>query len=823
MKALALIALFAGTASAAPIAELATEVDGTPLKLELSAEGVLRIGQQQITVAPSATAAVLAIAHSKGKPLIVVDVTSATAHEAIVLELAGTWREVIRFPIGGVGLDSEFGKAVDATANGVVRYQTLPGARCDGRPSYLFPELLDVAGKRFVAIKPRPIDPSAPAIAAHVDREPASAPVIFKAVLASMQASASDAGGLAIPHELDDGRDDTVWRASAGSDGRGQYFTFKARVPTAHAAELRIVAGDPAAPKVAGRPRELGIASAGGVWRIELPDAASEPPGTAFVADLPPDVIGCVTVVIDTTYGGPPTAIAELEIFEAGERASGGPATLAHVVAEGGAGAKTAEAALVRQGAAGAAAIDGELANTKDAAIRRRLIRALVGIRDPAAAADLARAASSGWVRDHDLLDVIAALGALGQQQELHDLAATGGLELDARVAAAAGLRADATGWPLLGDLAGKGPREVRHAVIEALASASVGQLAAAAQTATTATAAGDLWRAVTRRVRVAAAERTEAIAAMTAALPAAADYERRYRLVDGLATFGDAAALHALDLVLRGLPASPESAALRQVAIKAIASAPRAEATPLVVAAAGDPDPGVRLAALAALAGGADDPGGPWHAPEGAEGIDRVIATALAGDRWPEVRRRAAEALATRCDRSGPAKALAAAVAGDADVTVRGDSLAALVQCRAADIGALLARTWDDAKAPLELRARAVDLVVALGDHALAAKLVDRFAGWRNGALESKEALTLAQNAAAAIGRLAPPHAAEVLMSALDDSAFPEIVTAAALGLGALGPACPAAAKSKLNILARSEENEIVIAARRAAAQCGH
>jgi len=55
----------------------------------------------------------------------------------------------------------------------------------------------------------------------------------------------------------------------------------------------------------------------------------------------------------------------------------------------------------------------------------------------------------------------------------------------------------------------------------------------------------------------------------------------------------------------------------------------------------------------------------------------------------------------------------------------------------------------------------------------------------------------------------------------ALDDSAFPEIVQAAALGLGALGRGCPSAAKARLADLARSDEPSAV-AARRAAAQCG-
>ena len=65
-------------------------------------------------------------------------------------------------------------------------------------------------------------------------------------------------------------------------------------------------------------------------------------------------------------------------------------------------------------------------------------------------------------------------------------------------------------------------------------------------------------------------------------------------------------------------------------------------------------------------------------------------------------------------------------------------------------------------------LRAHAVDLVVSLGDAALAAKLVERFTAWRGAALDSKEALALAQNAAGALGHLAPPRAAEVLLDAL-------------------------------------------------------
>ena len=80
---------------------------------------------------------------------------------------------------------------------------------------------------------------------------------------------------------------------------------------------------------------------------------------------------------------------------------------------------------------------------------------------------------------------------------------------------------------------------------------------------------------------------------------------------------------------------------------------------------------------------------------------------------------------------------------------------------------------------------------------------------------------MALAQSAAASIARLNAPGAAQALMAALDDAAFPEIVSAAAQALGALGPACPPAAKLKLEALAK-EDDQSAGAAKRAAAQCG-
>jgi hypothetical protein len=856
------LVLAASVAHAAPLATLSEDIDGdgAPDAIELGADGVVQIAgklRKEVKIAPAITRGQLAVAHYRGKHYVVARIAAATgvpratagarraapvgaaapADEAVILHAdGGGWRELLRVPLGGVGLDHDYGIEVDVVPDGIYRFQTRGDIRrCDGKPAYLFAEKFDGTRFRRSSALPSGVPDNAPMLAAKLDGAPAMPPLLYQAHAASFQAGAGDAGGLAIPRELDDGRLDTLWREElAASTGEGQFFTFEPRAPNVRARQVRIVPGNPppgARPRSVNRPRKIAVVAAHGAWRIELPDAASGPAGSAYVVDLPEPIAGCVTVILESTYGAPQgmTTIAELEVFAEGERSGGGEALLARVVADGGAGATAAAAALGRRGALGAAAIDGELARTTDPGARRRLIGALVRITDPAAAMALAHAATAGWVRDQDLLDVIGALGALGQAQALHDLAANRALPVAARAAAVAQLPATGPGFALLVDLVAglaRGPargdaRELRRAVTERLSAAPAAALLAAVAAQSTPAAAGDLWRAMTRSVRHTPAHRAEVLAAMLAALPEATDYERRYRLVDGIAALGDDAALQVLDALFRTLPRTAQTAALRQVAVRAIAAAPRPEAVGFVLDSARDRDPGVRLAALSTLAGSEADAGDAWRTVGGPEAIDRAIANAMSRDTWPEVRRRAATALGARCQRPDPARALGDAVDRDPDLGVRSDALSALVACRAPGTAERLARIWDDPQAPLDLRSRAVLEAVALGDPRLATVLVARFARWRGEAIASTEALTLAQSAAASIGRLGAPGAARALTDALDDAAFPEIVQAAALGLGALGPACPAAAKRKLVALARSDDRAAV-AAKRAAARCG-
>ena len=257
----------------------------------------------------------------------------------------------------------------------------------------------------------------------------------------------------------------------------------------------------------------------------------------------------------------------------------------------------------------------------------------------------------------------------------------------------------------------------------------------------------------------------------------------------------GDPPALAALTTWLAALPAhETESAALRQVAARALAKAARPEAVELVLGLVRDDDPGVRIAALTALMAGGD------AARHGrARASIASIGERLGRDPWEDVRVRAAQALGGRCARPEPAARLV-------DRGRRGP------RARRADRGARRARAvprrpasricsrarGTTAKLPLRCARCAISLAIALGDRALGVKLVGELTAWRGAALESAEALKLAVEAANAIGKLGAPGADRALLDALDDAAFPEIVAAAAGGLGSLGPACPAAAKAE-------------------------
>lgn len=811
--------LLATSAHAAPIAGALEDLDGDGRKdpLVLEPTGELSIANAVAVKLPAMMKARIEVGAWNGKPIVIV----VGEKEAFVVEPAGPkgWRMTAKTAVGGVGLDADYALDLTATPKGVIRFQRRQGIRrCDGKPALVFAEGFD--GTRFRRLSALPLDvsPSAPRLGAKVDPL-ASSPVLYNARFASHQIGASDAGGLGIPTELDDGKPQTTWREELSSDGAGQFFTFEARAQGVSAKHVRIAG----AGKSFNRPKTIAIVGASAAYRADLPDDTT---GAAFLVELPQPISGCVTVILEDTYGADKgqTAISELSVYADGERAGGADPMLAQIVAAGG-DTTNAEAVLAKRGAAGATALEAEIVKTQDARVRRRLLAVIAKIEDATAVPMLVRAATEGWVEGAALVDIVKALGRRGMTEELAQLAGKPSFLLEARIAAAQAITpTDAATFGLLVDLAGTGPGALRKVVIERLMLATAAQLIEAAQKETEAPSAGDLWRALTKRAKHAPADHAAALAAMQAALPAAADYERRYRLIDGVATLGDAAAIRALEATLRALPSGAVGAALRQVAIAGAASAPRAEALSLVVGLARDPDPGVRLAVLSALAVTEVDTATPWHTPD-PDGIDRIIIAALATDTWPDVRRRAASSLGLRCQRMGPRAALIDAVFKDGSHEVRADALVALVQCRAQGASEILAKVWDDRKSPITIRTQAVALAAVLRDPALGVTLVGRFARWRGAAIsagdDGEAALSLAVSAAPVLAILEPPGAIEALVDALYDEAFPEIVSAAATALGKLGPKCPASAKAKLVEIGKSG-SDAARAAELAVAGCG-
>src|SRR5690606_10083698 len=182
--ALVLICL-TGSAAAAPVATLVKDIDGdgSEDRVELEA-GELRIttkqGTRKVAIGPTRGRVTLSSAITRGVPTLVVQ----TADQGIALQLAGaTWKQVVKTPIGGVGLDADYGVALDANADGIYRYQTRAGyRRCDDKPAYLFAERFESGKFVPVAKLPTFVPDDAPVIAAKPDTAaPASEPEMFKA------------------------------------------------------------------------------------------------------------------------------------------------------------------------------------------------------------------------------------------------------------------------------------------------------------------------------------------------------------------------------------------------------------------------------------------------------------------------------------------------------------------------------------------------------------------------------------------------------------------------------------------------------------------
>lgn len=700
--------------------------------------------------------------------------------EAMVLAWQG--RELVKLWEGAVGLqgaDGEYALHVEATPQGLLRYQTRPEVyRCDGQPAYLYPEGYDFRAGRFRPVFNTPrIAADAPVLVAQPTPPPGgdTAPipaVAFRTSAASTQSGAAHAGQLAPPRALDDGNPATVWREGLGGDGRGELITLTTTMDQVRVAAVRIVPGDASSAELfrrGNRLRRAGLlVGADRAFWIELPaDPARALAGGAAHAQpywvtLPePVAADCVTLIIDAVYPGSgagaahtgDTALADLAVLTDLDLTPGGPeAALVARVRAGGSPGRTAMGLLALRGRHAAEALvhdAGASGRAPDELLRLR--RALARVGDAVGAGELVEGLADAHTPAADREDFARVLARMGADAVgpvaalLGD--ATASEAAHQAAAEALGAMADAGAREALASAAGRGSRAVRRTVALRLGQRDAAELPALLDAAMGAAGEGeagreaDLWRAVGVMARRAdAAARARAAAVMAARLETASGYELLYRLLPAAAGLelasADAAPVRAamqaaVSAALARVPAgdAADGAAGGAAGDAARTTSPRAraeaDALRRVTASALGQNPAAWARALLTGMLAAPDPGLRRRAADalagrddGTDESDRALAARLQDDAWPRVRVLAATALGRRCGAAADAAAaLDRALGSDAEEEVRRAALAAMVMCQAPGIGARLLAVAGDGAQPASVRGRAITLMPVHGE----------------------------------------------------------------------------------------------------------
>lgn len=508
---------------------------------------------------------------------------------------------------------------------------------------------------------------------------------------------------------LTDGKPETSWSEKRPGDGHGEFATLQA--PSELPLHALVVTPSPAAPREGGAaPRTLFVATDQKLFHVTLPEDAWAKPGASYEVTLPEPVrTTCLAVVLDEAYGrGLAAPEVSLAAVSALTKFDVDGASMDDVAKElAGPRADEATALLRRGGDDGLAAV-AKLLPSLDA-------------RGRALAVDVAASAGScdGTAMDlltHALADAEPEVRkrALGRIErcgraatESLARAVRGGDE--PRRAAAAPLLATIAPTAALdpiGEQLGKGTVRTRRALRGAFARAAASSpreelLARVAKSDLATPARIDLLRAMGSRL---AELRPESSAAIADVLRATPEMPTRYLVAQPLAQLArspDATSgeLTRLAEMIRRDPDWP----VRMRAVEL--SAGIAPLVPTVVAAADDPEPRVREAALRALALGK------------AAAAAGSATKALASDEWTFVRVAAAEALGAMPampDSGGGENALAAALA-DRSPKVRGAALTALGSLRSTRHAAKIRERLDDGREDVEVRALAARTLGAL------------------------------------------------------------------------------------------------------------
>jgi len=608
-------------------------------------------------------------------------------------------KEKIFVGLTGPSRDGDSGTRLRVDDAGIVLYQTAPGfSRCDG-DELLFPERWDFAGKRF-----RRVIDEAPAGAKL--RASSNAPVglggpplgLFRFTAASADASGeARADRLGAPHELEDGKAETVWHAGFGAAARGAWATARAEAGAQKVRAIEIVPGKEAPKSVAlilgpAADAQFNVALGGGAQWVTLPDRAATT---------------CVSVAV-LEPGAAGNTLGEVHVYTDVD----GPAGLQQLaadVAELKPNADGAVRLLTGRGVEAARVVGGILPTTSGLG-RRRLLQVLAAIGSEESAPTMGKALETASTAQDRALIVaaLARMGAAGAKEAIRiygDESQTAEARADAALVLAE-LGGQAEAVSALVDGAGKGPPAVREATMAALAhvyDAAGGAIERALVEATDEARAGDLARAIGLAAHGSA--RPEATAALSTAWEKhkGGGFALKLRLVRAMGDVGDTKLAGAL-----AEAAKDPAAEVRAAAVTAAARNPGGAAT--VRAGASDADAGVRKAAMTAATG----------TPAAAE----LGVHALVGDAWPMVRRTAAEALAGACRQhrevyeplrravTGDGKSMAGA---DPSEEVRRAALSAMDHCGGVPLETFAA-ILKEKRQPIAVRELAAALVAKTG-----------------------------------------------------------------------------------------------------------
>ena len=503
-----------------------------------------------------------------------------------------------------------------------------------------------------------------------------------------------------------DGKLDTAWSEQRPGDGHGEFVTMRApsEVPL-HGLVVTIAPGKPKPEGAA--PRTFFVALDDRLLQVTMPEDAWQKPEQAY--DIPlasPVRTTCVAVVLDEAYtrgaAAPEVTIAELSALTKFDVDGAKLADVARAL--GSPRGEEAAAVLRRAGNGGLTAVVNEYA--------------ALDARGRALAVDVASSVGSCTGPAAELLTrALADREVEVRKRALGRIERCGKAAGDALVLA---VRSDdeavrAAAAPLLATVAvslaieplaeqmGKGGPETRRAIRAAFARASVGAgrdrlLALVTKRDMPVAARLDLLRAAGAKLPELRPEADVAIADLLRASP---DMPTRYLLAQPLAHLARApdATTGELSRLAELARRDPDWAVRARAVELAAGIAPLAST---VIAAAADPEPRVREAALRAMATSGLAAGAP------------AASQALAKDEWTFVRMAAADALGAFPDEPASTSSLAASL-GDASPKVRWTSIAALGKRRAITQAPLVRERLDDAREDPEVRAFAAKTLGAM------------------------------------------------------------------------------------------------------------